>query len=84
MTATSRCLKYHRDPLIGYRNAFIPIDWLQQERHMISILASSAPFQRDIYKSINRQNSSADQLIDVPQSIPSLPPMPQYRTYNNT
>lgn len=73
MTATSRCLKYHRDPLMGYRNAFILIDWLQLERHMILILAISAPFQRDIYKSINRQNSSADRLIEVPQSITPRP-----------
>lgn len=74
MTATSRCLKYHRDPLMGYRNAFILIDWLQLERHMILILASSAPFQRDICKNINRQNSSADQLIEVPQSTTSPTP----------
>lgn len=59
---------------MGDRNAFILIDWLQLERHMILILANSAPFQRDIYKSVNRQNSSADQVIEVPHSI--TPPTP--------
>lgn len=53
MTATSRCLQYHRDPLMGFRNAFILVYWLQLERHMILILARSLPFEREVYKSIN-------------------------------
>lgn len=81
MTATSGCLKYHRDPLMGFRNAFILIYWVQLGRYMSLILASSPPFQRDICKSINWQNSSAEQqFIEVPHSIKKTK-MPQYMTY---
>lgn len=84
MTATSRCLKYLRDPLMEFRNAFILICCLQLERHMILILASSPLFQRDIYKSINWQNSSAEQqLVEVPHSIKKFKLL-QCRTYQIT